>query len=667
MHSNFFYAMIEGVFYKNSKRKLKWGKIVIALSVNQVSKAFGITSILENISFTVSQGDKVGLIGRNGAGKTTLFKIIKGEYTADQGTIYMAKGAEVGYLEQVPAAVSGTSLYEYCLEIFRSLLDMEAQLRNLEHEIAELSKHGTEPSKIVLDQYSHLLEDFSRKNGYGFRSEVRGVLKGLGFSENEFERNIEGLSGGQKSRLGIGRLLLRKPEILLLDEPTNHLDIDACAWLENYLKAYDGTLIIISHDRYFLDQIITRVFEVEQRQLTPYTGNYTDYVRQKEVNFETAVRTFEQQQKEIEKQEEIIRRFKGHGTEKLTKRAKSREKMLDKMEVVDRPVQYTKRAKIRLSTRIKSGEDVLFAEELSKSYGEKHLFSHVNVSAFRGDRIGLIGPNGIGKTTLFKMLMGTEPYQSGQIHLGHQVEIGMYDQEQSNLNYANDLVEEISDEDPRLSVTEIRGMLGGFLFHGDDVFKKINQLSGGEKGRISLLKLMMSKSNLLLLDEPTNHLDIESKEALEDALSSYDGTIITISHDRYFLNKICTKILDLSPEGSTEYLGNYDYYKEKISFNAALEEDLSEEPSKTKTQMKEDRRKEKERQQVERQKKQGLTNVEKEIESLETEIADIEAMMCDTAVYSDPVLMKELGEQLNHLKTTLEETYESWTLMLEEA
>lgn len=645
---------------------MKWGKIVIALSVNQVSKAFGITSILENISFTVSQGDKVGLIGRNGAGKTTLFKIIKGEYTADQGTIYMAKGAEVGYLEQVPATVEGTSLYEYCLEIFRPLLDMETQLRDLEHEIAEMSKHGTEPSKTVLDQYSHLLEDFSRKNGYGFRSEVRGVLKGLGFSENEFERNIEGLSGGQKSRLGIGRLLLRKPEILLLDEPTNHLDIDACAWLETYLKAYDGTLIIISHDRYFLDQIITRVFEVEQRQLTPYTGNYTDYVRQKEINFETAVRTFEQQQKEIEKQEEIIRRFKGHGTEKLTKRAKSREKMLDKMEVVDRPVQYTKRAKIRLSTRIKSGEDVLFAEELSKSYGEKHLFSHVNVSAFRGDRIGLIGPNGIGKTTLFKMLMGTEPYQSGQIHLGHQVEIGMYDQEQSNLNYSNDLIEEISDEDPRLNVTEIRGMLGGFLFHGDDVFKKINQLSGGEKGRISLLKLMMSKSNLLLLDEPTNHLDIESKEALEDALSSYDGTIITISHDRYFLNKICTKILDLAPEGSTEYLGNYDYYKEKISFNASLEEELSEEPAKTKTQMKDDRKKEKERQQVERQKKQGLTNVEREIESLETEIADIEAMMCESAVYSDSALMKELGEQLAHLKTTLEETYSAWTLMLEE-
>ncbi len=639
---------------------------MIALSVNQVSKAFGITSILENISFTVSQGDKIGLIGRNGAGKTTLFKIIKGEYSPDTGSIFMAKGSEIGYLEQIPVATEGTSLYDYCLEIFRPLLDMEDQLRDLEHKIADYGKQGSEPPKALLDQYAHLLESFSRHNGYGFRSEVRGVLKGLGFSECEFERPITGLSGGQKSRLGIGRLLLKKPEMLLLDEPTNHLDIDACAWLEGFLKAYDGTLIIISHDRYFLDQIVTKIFEVENRQLTPYTGNYTDYTRQKEVIFETALKTYEQQQKEIDKQEEMIRRFKGHGTEKLVKRAKSREKMLDKMEVVDKPIQYTKRAKIRLSTRIKSGEDVLFAEDLSKSYGDKHLFSHLSMSVYRGDRIGLIGPNGIGKTTLFNMLLGKEPYQAGSIHIGHQVELGMYDQEQSNLKLSNDLVEEISDEDPSLNVTEIRGLLGGFLFHGDDVFKKINQLSGGEKGRISLLKLMMSEANLLLLDEPTNHLDIESKEALEEALSSYDGTIISISHDRYFLNKICTKILDLSPEGATEYLGNYDYYREKIALGASTEVQESEGAAKTKTQLKDDRRKEKEKQQVERQKKQGLSSLEKRIETLETEVSDIEAMMCEEAVYSDANLMRELGEQMNHLKQTLEDCYSEWSLLLEE-
>lgn len=639
---------------------------MIALSVNQVSKAFGITSILENINFTVSQGDKIGLIGRNGAGKTTLFKIIKGEYTPDNGSIFMAKGSEIGYLEQIPAAIEGTTLYDYCLEIFRPLLDMEEQLRELEHKIADYGKQGSEPPKSLLDQYAHLLESFSRQNGYGFRSEVRGVLKGLGFSEGEFERSITGLSGGQKSRLGIGRLLLKKPEILLLDEPTNHLDIDACAWLEGFLKGYEGTLIIISHDRYFLDQIVTKIFEVENRQLTTYTGNYTDYTRQKEVIFETALKTYEQQQKEIEKQEEIIRRFKGHGTEKLVKRAKSREKMLDKMEVVDRPIQYTKRAKIRLSTRIKSGEDVLFAEDLSKSYGDKHLFSHLNMSVYRGDRIGLIGPNGIGKTTLFNMLLGREPYQAGTIRIGHQVELGMYDQEQSNLTLANNLVEEISDEDPSLNVTEIRGLLGGFLFHGDDVFKKINQLSGGEKGRISLLKLMMSEANLLLLDEPTNHLDIESKEALEEALSSYDGTIIAISHDRYFLNKICTKILDLSPEGATEYLGNYDYYREKVTLGSQAEMLASEGPAKTKTQLKDDRRKEKEKQQVEKQKKQGLNSLEKRIETLETEVADIEAMMCEEAVYSDTNLMRELGEQMNHLKETLEDCYSEWTLLLED-
>lgn len=638
---------------------------MIALSVNQVSKSFGVTSILENITFTVSQGDKIGLIGRNGAGKTTLFKIIKGEYTADQGTIFMAKGAEIGYLEQIPVTSEDVTLYDYCLEIFRPLLDMEQQLRDLEHQIADYGKQGFEPPKNLLDQYSHLLETFSRQNGYSFRSEVRGVLKGLGFSELEFERPIIGLSGGQKSRIGIGRLLLKHPEILLLDEPTNHLDIAACAWLEGFLKSYEGTLIIISHDRYFLDQIVTKIFEVENKQLSIYVGNYSDYGRQKEIIFETALQTYTQQQKEIDKQEEIIRRFKGHGTEKLTKRAKSREKKLDKMEVVDKPIQYTKRAKIKLSTRIKSGEDVLFAEDLSKSFGEKHLFSNLCMSVYRGDRIGLIGPNGIGKTTLFKMLMGTEPYQAGSVRLGHQVEIGMYDQEQSNLTQANGLIEEISDEDPQLNVTEIRGLLGGFLFHGDDVFKKIHQLSGGEKGRMSLLKLMMSEANLLLLDEPTNHLDIDSKEALEDALTSYDGTIITISHDRYFLNKICTKIFDLSPEGATEYLGNYDYYREKIAFNALLEEDALEEPSKTKTQLKDDRKKEKEKLQSERQKKQGLNNHEKLIESLELEIVDIETMMCEEAVYSDSKLMKELNEQLTHLKRTLEDCYDEWSLLLE--
>lgn len=637
---------------------------MIALSVNQVYKSFGVTSILEDISFTVSQGDKVGLIGRNGAGKTTLFKILKGEYTADNGNIYMAKGAEVGYLEQIPALESAVTLFDYCLEIFRPLLDQESQLRQLEHDIADFGKKGQEPPKSLLDDYSHKLEDFQRHNGYGFRSEVRGVLKGLGFSDGEFERSVSELSGGQKSRLGIGRLLLRRPEILLLDEPTNHLDIQAVSWLESFLKSYDGTLIIISHDRYFLDQIVTKVFEVENKALTTYTGNYSDYVKQKAQIFETALRTYEQQQKVVEKQEEIIRRFKGHGTEKLVKRAKSREKMLEKMDMVDRPIQYTKRAKIHLSTRIKSGEDVLFAEGLSKSYGEKHLFSNVDLSVFRGERIGLIGPNGIGKTTLFKMIMGNEPYDQGKIKYGHHVEIGMYDQEQSNLNPQNDLVSEISDEDPRLSVTEIRGMLGGFLFHGDDVYKKIHQLSGGEKGRVSLLKLMMSEANLLLMDEPTNHLDIDSKEALEDALEGYDGTIIVISHDRYFLNKICTKIIDLTPDGAVTYLGNYDYFKEKTSAPLADALDIDE-PAKTKTQAKEDRRKEKEKQMQERQKKQGITQLESRIETIETELSDIEAMLCEESVYSDSKLVKELGEQMTRLKEELENCYSEWAELSE--
>lgn len=637
---------------------------MIAISANNLSKTFGITTILEGINFSISQGDKIGLIGKNGAGKTTLFKLLRGDYVSDTGNVFIAKTATVGYLEQIPATAENMTLYEYCLEIYQDLIEQESELREMEHQIAAFGLNAQDPPESLLNQYASSLDDFAHKNGYGFRSEVRGVLKGLGFEEYEFSRPIQELSGGQKSRLGIGRLLLKKMDILLLDEPTNHLDIAACAWLEGYLKSFSGTLIIISHDRYFLDQIVTRIFEVENCRLTPYTGNYSDYVIQKSIQYETAMKTFENQQKDIQKQEEIIKRFKGHGTEKLAKRAKSREKRLEHIELAERPVLQTKRAKIRLSTRTKSGEDVLFVENLSKSFGEKKLFEQVDLSAFRGDRIGLIGPNGIGKTTLFHILMGQEPSDSGKIRLGHHVEIGMYDQEQSNLKLENNLVEEISDASPALDTTVIRNLLGGFLFHGDDVFKLIKQLSGGERGRVSLLKLMLSESNLLLLDEPTNHLDIDSKEALEEALEHYDGTIIAISHDRYFLNKICNKTIHLSADGTTTYLGNYDYYKEKTTVNESLEQDNAEQSTKTKTQAKEDRRKDKEKLQAIRTLKQNTQALETRIAQVETELSDIDTMMCEEQVYSNSTLMKELSEKTVQLKTELASLYNEWESLM---
>ncbi|MCT4605087.1 MAG: ABC-F type ribosomal protection protein [Marinisporobacter sp.] len=632
---------------------------MIVLSCNRIYKSFVVDSILENISFSINAGEKIGLVGSNGAGKSTLFKIITGEHNYDSGELYISKSTTIGYLEQMGVLSSSNTVFDEVLHVFDDLIELEETLRSLEEEI---SKESTNPSKDLdqlMETYAHKSEEFQNKNGYGYRSELRGVLKGLGFSEEEFDQPIVQLSGGQKTRVNLAKLLLKKPAILLLDEPTNHLDMDAVEWLEGFLKSYHGTILLISHDRYFLDQVVDKIYEIENKKLIQYNGNYSTYVEKKKVLYEQQLKEYLGQQKEIQKQEEIIRRFKQHGTEKLAKRAKSREKKLEHISVIEKPILFDKKTKIRFETQIKSGEDILSVEDLSKSFGNTQLFENVGFNIYRGERVGLIGPNGIGKSTLLKILLKSIPFDTGKIQLGHNVYIGYYDQEQSDLNTSNTIIDEIWEEKIHFTQTEVRTLLGSFLFGGEDVFKKISTLSGGEKSRVSLLKLMLSKANFLLIDEPTNHLDIASKEVLEEALTHYEGTLLVISHDRYFLNKVTTKILDLSQQGITEYLGNYQYYQEKKN---QLEESKKATPeaTKTKTQLKDERRKEKELQKEKRRIKKEQQALEEKIFSLEENIRELEQEMCKEEIYSDPKRSAEIHEQTTSLKIELDHLYEKW-------
>ncbi|QEK13110.1 ABC-F type ribosomal protection protein [Crassaminicella thermophila] len=631
---------------------------MIVLSCNSITKSFGIDIILENISFTINAGEKIGLVGANGAGKSTLFKIITGKYPYDSGELYLSKNITIGYLEQNAHLSPTNTVFDEVVHVFDDLIQMEKELRSLEQEI---SKQSLDPSKSLdklMDLYAHKSEEFQLKNGYGYRSEIRGVLKGLGFSEDEFYQPIIELSGGQKTRVGLAKLLLKKPDILLLDEPTNHLDMDAIEWLESYLKFYNGTILIISHDRYFLDEVTDKIYEIENKHLTQYNGNYTYYVEKKKILYEQQLKDFLQQQKEIEKQEEMIRRFKQHGTEKLAKRAKSREKRLEHMTFIKKPTRFNQRAKIRFETQIKSGQDVLEVDNISKSFGKNNLFKNVSFKVYKGERIGLIGPNGIGKSTLFKILLKQVSYDTGFINFGHNVHVGYFDQEQSSLNNKNTIIDEIWQENIHFTQTEVRTLLGSFLFSGDDVFKQISTLSGGEKSRVSLLKLMISKANFLLIDEPTNHLDIESKEALEEALINYDGTLLVISHDRYFLNKVATKIMVLSQDGIKEYLGNYKYYQEKKKQLEAPSTIV--ETQKTKTQLKEERRKEKERKKEERRIIKEREALEEKILLLEENLRNLEQEMCKEAVYSDAEKSKQIHEESAKLKIELDKLYQKW-------
>ncbi|NLV77120.1 MAG: ABC-F family ATP-binding cassette domain-containing protein [Tissierellia bacterium] len=635
---------------------------MIILSCNNISKSYGTDEILKDISFTVEDRDKIGLIGLNGSGKTTLFNILSGETYMDNGKIYFQKDLKIGYLKQHTNIKSNDSIFDECLKVFEPLIQMEKELRKMEQDMSiEGSKSNSTKLEKLMNDYAQLMESFNNSNGYGYRSEIKGVLKGLGFKEEEMNKKVNLLSGGQKARLSLAKLLLEKPELLLLDEPTNHLDIEAISWLENYLKEYSGAMLIISHDRYFLDNIVSRIFLLENKEIKVYNMNYSKYTEQRKKDIELLKKKYEDQQKEIKRQEEIIKRFSNYGGSRYIKQAQSRQKMLNKMKLIDKPMD-NKKAKITFEPKIKSGRDVLRVEKLCKSFDGEKLLENIDFAIYRGEKVGLIGPNGIGKTTLFKMILNQIPYDSGIISLGHHVHIGYFDQEQTKLNLDKTVIDEIWDDNPKLNYYEIRSILSRFLFIGDDIFKEVGELSGGERSRLALLKMMLSNANFLLMDEPTNHLDIDSKEVLEDALIDYEGTLFVISHDRYFLNKVVDKILELTEEGIKEYIGNYDYYLEKK--NEIIVEE--EEDYKTKTQIKLERKKEREELEFIKKKKEEIIRLEKRIEQKEMDIEKIDMLLCKPNIYDEPEKVIELTKKREALEAKINSLYEQWIILTEE-
>ncbi len=530
------------------------------LSCQNISKAFLENQVLKNISFHIEDYEKAAIVGINGAGKTTLLRILMGEMSPDEGTVVLAKDKLVGYLAQNSTVDSSLTIYEELLSVKKELIVLEEKMRECEINM----KHAQgEELELLMKQYTSYTHAFEQNNGYAYKSELTGVLKGLGFCEEDFNKKISTLSGGQKTRVALGRLLLLSPDLIILDEPTNHLDMNSIAWLETYLLNYKGAVIIVSHDRYFLDRIAGKIIEIDQSKGTVFTGNYTAYVDKKELLKVTAMKAYENQQREIKHQEEVIAKLKSFNREKSIKRAESREKMLNKIEVLDKPTEARSDMKLTLTPRFLSGNDVLTVKGLAKSFGSLKLFENIDFEIKRGEHVAIIGDNGTGKTTLLKIINDLTEADAGSVTLGSNVEIGYYDQEHQILHADKTLFEEISDEYPTLTNTEIRNVLAAFLFIGDDVFKRISDLSGGERGRVSLAKLMLSNSNFLILDEPTNHLDIVSKEILENALNSYEGTVLYVSHDRYFINKTATRIMDLTHNQLFNYIGDYDYYLEK--------------------------------------------------------------------------------------------------------
>lgn len=637
---------------------------MIVLSCKDLHKSYGIDIILDKVTFNVNESDKIGLVGANGAGKSTLFKIMTGELSQDSGDLFIDKNKKVGYLAQHLSLESSNVIYSEVSSVFSELLEMESRLQELEVKLNEpydISKQ--EYHDRIIKEYTTLSELYNNRGGYTYKGEISRVLKGLGFTEIDYDKPINILSGGQKTRVALCKLLLTNPEILLLDEPTNHLDLDAIEWLEEYLKSYKGTMVIISHDRFFLDSITNRTIELIGGHMNSYNGNYTAFVDLKKKNYEVQLKAYNLQQSEIKRQEEIIEKYRSFNREKSIKAAESREKALAKIDRIDAPDKESKGSKINFETQIKSGNDVLHIEKLSKSFEDKHLFSNLEVEIKRGDRTALIGENGRGKTTLFRIIMDKLKQDSGIKVLGKNVFIGYYDQEQSDLNPEKTILDEVWDSFPDMTTTQLRTSLAAFLFTGDDVFKKISTLSGGEKCRINLLKLMLSKSNFLLLDEPTNHLDIVSREALEDALLNYDGTVLVISHDRYFLNKVIEKIYELNEDGIKEYLGNYSYYIEKKKNPLRYQEEV-ENQGKTKTQIQEERKKKRELEKAEKDKQQKLKTIEKSISDFESKLAELQNQLCLEEVYSNPKRSEEVTKEISTTESSLQELYEQWETLL---
>ena len=638
------------------------------LSCQNLSKTFVDRPILKQASFQLEEHEKAAIVGVNGAGKTTLLKMIIGQLPADEGLITFAKDKTFGYLAQQSDLSSSHTIYEELLSVKQDLVSMEQQLRDLE----ESMKHceGTQLEEIM-DRYTRMTHDFEVRGGLLYKSELTGVLKGLSFLDEDFDKQISTLSGGQKTRVSLAKLLLQSPDLIILDEPTNHLDIASISWLETYLRSYKGAVLIVSHDRYFLDRVVTKVIAIENGLVRSYAGNYSDYAAKAAMLRKAAVNAYLKQQEEIHHQQQVIDKLKSFNREKSIKRAESHEKMLDKMELLEKPVEIRDDMHLKLTPQIISGNDVLSIEDLSKHFGSLTLFEHVDIEIKRGEHVAIIGDNGTGKTTLLKIINELESMDSGQIRLGSKVEIGYYDQEHHVLHSEKTLFDEISDDYPALTNTQIRNTLAAFLFTGDDVFKKISELSGGERGRVSLAKLMLSNANFLILDEPTNHLDITSKEILEQALNDYEGTVLYVSHDRYFVNQTATRILDLYNKQFYSFAGNYDYYLEKKDVveqpsgavqpngqttTAEANTDAAESASDSKLSWQQ----QKEEMALKRKKENRLRKCEDDIAALEDEIAQLNEQMADPAIATDVAKLQELSKKQTALQETLEQRYEEW-------
>lgn len=630
------------------------------LSCQNISKAFNEKALLKDVSFHIEDYDKAAIVGINGAGKTTLLRIIVGEMNADAGIVTLAKGKTMGYLAQNQAVNSENTIYDELLSVKADIIALEQQIRD-----TELSMKHCEEAALsgLMENYSRLTHAFETANGYAYKSELTGVLKGLGFTEEEFDKSIATLSGGQKTRVALGKLLLLKPDLIILDEPTNHLDLNSISWLETYLLNYKGAVMLVSHDRYFLDKIAGKVIEIDQTKATTFLGNYSDYAVKKEQLRTAAFNAYLNQQREIRHQEEVIEKLRSFNREKSIKRAESRVKMLDKIEVLDKPTQARSDIHMTLTPKYQSGNDVLHLEGLSKSFGSLLLFENLSMDLKRGEHVAIIGDNGTGKTTILKIINDIMTADAGKITLGSNVHIGYYDQEHNVLHRDKTLFEEISDAYPSLTNTEIRNTLAAFLFTGDDVFKQIKDLSGGERGRVSLAKLMLSEANFLILDEPTNHLDIMSKEILEDALNAYEGTVLYVSHDRYFINRTASRILELTEKQLIGYLGNYDYYlekKESLTQTLLSHTDSVSSKSETASDNKLDWQTQKELQAKQRKRENDLKKCEEEITALEEKNAMLDEQMSLPKNATNSAKLQEIAKEKEHLALQLEALYEKW-------
>ncbi|MDU3087000.1 MAG: ABC-F family ATP-binding cassette domain-containing protein [Peptoniphilus harei] len=620
------------------------------LSLTNIKKSYIDEETIRDGNLIVEDKDKIGLIGINGSGKSTLFNIITENLSYDEGEIFRKKDLKIGYLEQQLSLHTEGSIYDNCLSIFADLIELEKNLRNQEHIIAENPDNLDEE----LMKYQRLQDEFHKRDGYSYNSKIRGTLIGLGFTEEDFDKDISTLSGGQKSRVALAMLLLEDADLLLLDEPTNHLDIGAISWLEKYLKDIDKAVIIISHDRYFLNNIVSKIVLLENGGTKTYKGNYDNYMRQRKKDFEVLKRQYEDQQKEIKRQEEIIKRYMNLGRDRFIKQGKSRKKMLDKMQRIEMPTS-NKKTNLHFTPKKTSGRDVLEIKDLAKSFGDHQVFHDLNAFVYKNDKIGLIGPNGVGKSTLFKIIAEETSPTSGKVRLGSNVDVAFFYQELDNLSLDKTVMDEIWDEFPRLEHFQIRKYLAEFLFVGDDIFKTIDELSGGERGRLSLLKIMLKGANFLVLDEPTNHLDIDSKEILEDALLKYEGTVLSISHDRYFLNKTVDKIFEMTESGINTFLGNYDYYLEKTT-----EVETDDEDYKSRTEIEREKREEREERKKNKALRKEKEKIEKEISTLEEKLSTIDSKLADSNTYSDYQLASDLSIERESLANTLEELYEKW-------